>query len=167
MPKLSRERVLNTAMSLADAEGIDALSMRKLGQTLRVEAMSRSAEELACRLSSHPALDRVCYPTLDTHPQVDLARKQMAMGGTVLTMDVAGGKAAAFGCLNRLRLLDISNNLGDSKSLVTHPATTTHRRLASDARAAVGIGDGLVRVSVGLEDIDDLFDDLDQALAGR
>ena len=134
---------------------------------LRVEAMSRSAEELACRLSSHPALDRVCYPTLDTHPQVDLARKQMAMGGTVLTMDVAGGKAAAFGCLNRLRLLDISNNLGDSKSLVTHPATTTHRRLAPDARGAVGIGDGLVRVSVGLEDIDDLFDDLDQALAGR
>lgn len=134
---------------------------------LRVEAMSRNAEELACRLSSHRALERVCYPTLDPHPQVHLARQQMAMGGTVLTMDVAGGKAAAFGFLNRLRLLDISNNLGDSKSLVTHPATTTHRRLAPDVRAAVGIGDGLVRVSVGLEDIDDLFDDLDQALAGR
>lgn len=132
---------------------------------LRVEAMSRSAEELAIRLSQHPALDRVCYPTLDSHPQVELARKQMSMGGTVLTMDVADGKAGAFRALNRLQLLDISNNLGDSKSLVTHPATTTHRRLPPEARVAVGIGDGMVRVSVGLEDIDDLYDDLDQALA--
>ncbi len=132
---------------------------------LRVEAMSRSAEELANRLSSHAAVERVSYPTLDSHPQVELARKQMSMGGTVLTLDVVGGKSAAFRSLNRLHLLDISNNLGDSKSLVTHPATTTHRRLAPDARAAVGIGEGMIRVSVGLEDVDDLFDDLDRALS--
>ncbi len=133
---------------------------------LRVEAMSRSAEDLAKRLSEHPALERVRYPTLDSHPQVELARKQMAMGGTVLTMDVAGGKGSAFEALNRLQLLDISNNLGDSKSLVTHPATTTHRRLPPEAREAVGIGDGMVRVSVGLEDVEDLYHDLDQALSG-
>ncbi len=126
--------------------------------------MSRSAEELAVRLSQHPTLERVCYPTLESHPQVELARKQMSMGGTILTMDVAGGKAAAFQVLNRLQLLDISNNLGDAKSLVTHPATTTHRRLSPDARTAVGIGDGMVRVSVGLEDVEDLYDDLDRAL---
>lgn len=132
---------------------------------LRVEAMSRSAEELAIGLSEHPALDAVCYPTLDSHPQADLARKQMSMGGTVLTINVSGGKAPAFQALNRLELLDISNNLGDSKSLVTHPATTTHRRLSPEARVAVGIGDGMVRISVGLEDIDDLYDDLDQGLS--
>lgn len=133
---------------------------------LRVEAMSRSAELLAGRLSNHPRLERVCYPTLDSHPQVELARKQMSMGGTVLTMDVRGGKPAAFETLNRLQLLDISNNLGDSKSLVTHPATTTHRRLSPEARSAVGIGDGMIRVSVGLEDLDDLHEDLDRALSG-
>lgn len=131
---------------------------------LRVEAMSRSAEELATRLSQHAALERVCYPTLESHPQAELARKQMSMGGTVLTMDIAGGKQPAFDALNRLQLLDISNNLGDSKSLVTHPATTTHRRLPPEARAAVGIGDGMVRISVGLEDVEDLYADLDQAL---
>lgn len=131
---------------------------------LRVEAMSRSAEDLAIRLSEHPALDSVCYPTLDSHPQAELARKQMSMGGTVLTMDIAGGKAAAFQALNKLQLLDISNNLGDSKSLVTHPATTTHRRLPPEARVAVGIGDGMVRISVGLEDIEDLYADIDRAL---
>lgn len=133
---------------------------------LRVEAMSRSAEDLAVRLSEHPALDVVCYPTLDSHPQAELARKQMSMGGTVLTMDIAGGKAAAFEALNKLQLLDISNNLGDSKSLVTHPATTTHRRLPPEARAAVGIGDGMVRISVGLEDVEDLYTDLDRSLSG-
>ena len=133
---------------------------------LRVEAMSRSAEDLATRLTGHPALDAVRYPTLDSHPQAALARRQMTMGGTVLTIDVRGGKPAAFSCLDRLRLLDISNNLGDSKSLVTHPATTTHRRLTPEARADVGIGDGMVRVSVGLEDVDDLYDDLDAALSG-
>lgn len=133
---------------------------------LRVEAMSRAAEDLAIRLSEHPALDLVCYPTLDSHPQAELARKQMSMGGTVLTMDIAGGKAAAFEALNKLQLLDISNNLGDSKSLVTHPATTTHRRLPPEARAAVGIGDGMVRISVGLEDVEDLYTDLDRSLSG-
>lgn len=131
---------------------------------LRVEAMSRAAEDLAIRLGDHPALESVCYPTLDSHPQAELARRQMSMGGTVLTINVKGGKAPAFAALNKLALIDICNNLGDSKSLVTHPATTTHRRLPPEARAAVGIGDGMVRLSVGLEDVEDLYDDLDQAL---
>jgi O-succinylhomoserine sulfhydrylase len=133
---------------------------------LRVEAMSGTARALATRLDGHDRIGTVRYPTLDSHPQAELARAQMALGGTVFTMDLRGGKEAAFDFLNRLRLLDISNNLGDAKSLITHPATTTHRRLSSEARAAVGIGDGMVRVSVGLEDVEDLYDDLVQALSG-
>jgi len=132
---------------------------------LRVDAQTRSAHELAERLVDHPALAAVRYPHLPSHPQFDLAKRQMSAGGTVFTIDLAGGKASAFEFLNALSLFDISNNLGDSKSLVTHPATTTHRRLAPEARAAVGIGDGMVRLSVGLEDVNDLYRDLDRALA--
>jgi O-succinylhomoserine sulfhydrylase len=108
----------------------------------------------------------VRYPGLASHPQHDIAKRQMAMGGTVLTIDVPGGKAGAFAFLDRLGLFDISNNLGDTKSLVTHPATTTHRRLPPEAREAVGIGDGMVRLSIGLEDVEDLYHDLDRALTG-
>jgi O-succinylhomoserine sulfhydrylase len=131
---------------------------------LRVEAQSRVAECLALRLADDPRVSNVCYPGMSSHPQFDLARRQMESGGTVLTIDLAGGKDAAFSFLDSLKLFDISNNLGDSKSLVTHPATTTHRRLGAEARAAVGIGDGLARLSVGLEDPEDLWADLDQAL---
>lgn len=131
---------------------------------LRVDAQTRSAHDLAERLESHPTLTAVRYPHLPSHPQFDLAKRQMSGGGTVFTVDLAGGKPAAFQFLNALSLFDISNNLGDSKSLVTHPATTTHRRLAPDARRAVGIGDGMVRLSVGLEDVNDLWRDLDRAL---
>jgi O-succinylhomoserine sulfhydrylase len=106
----------------------------------------------------------VRYPFLASHPQHDLARSQMTAGGTVVTFRVDGGKDAAFTALDRLRVIDISNNLGDAKSLVTHPATTTHRRLTAQARAAAGITDGVVRLSVGLEDVEDLLEDLDQAL---
>ena len=100
------------------------------------------------------------YPGLPDHPQAALVARQMETGGTVLSLDLAGGKPAAFRFLDALRLVLISNNLGDAKSLVTHPATTTHQRLSPEQRAALGIGDGLVRLSIGLEDPDDLFADI-------
>ncbi len=129
---------------------------------LRVEAQSAAALELARRLSADGTTVR--YPQLASHPQVELARRQMASGGTILTVDV-GDKERAFTFVDGLQLCDISNNIGDTKTLVTHPATTTHRRLGAEARAAVGIGDGLVRISVGLEDVDDLHHDIARALA--
>jgi O-succinylhomoserine sulfhydrylase len=106
----------------------------------------------------------VVYPWLESHPQHELAKAQMLGGGTVVTFEVDGGKAEAFAMMNALRVVDISNNLGDAKSMVTHPATTTHRRLSPEARAAVGITDGTVRISVGLEDPADLVDDVVRAL---
>ena len=101
----------------------------------------------------------------DDHPQIELARRQMTGGGTIVTFQVDGDKAETFRVMNALEIIDISNNLGDAKSLVTHPATTTHRRLSPEARAAVGITDGTIRLSVGLEDPADLTDDLGAALA--
>jgi O-succinylhomoserine sulfhydrylase len=133
--------------------------------SLRVERMERTALEVARFLEGHPRVTRVVHPFLPSHPQHELARRQMLGGGTVVTFEVAGGKAAAFAFLNALRIVDISNNLGDAKSLITHPATTTHRRLTPEARAAVGITDGIVRISLGLEDVRDLITDLDRALA--
>jgi O-succinylhomoserine sulfhydrylase len=111
----------------------------------------------------------VRYPHLPSHPQYDLAKRQMTGGGSVVTFELDvpadAAKGAAFALLDALQVVDISNNLGDAKSLVTHPATTTHRRLAPEARAAMGITDGVVRLSVGLEDTGDLMTDLDGALA--
>ncbi len=129
---------------------------------LRVEAQSAAALELAARLTADGV--SVGYPQLPSHPQVDLAKRQMESGGTILTVDV-GDKDRAFSFVDGLELCDISNNIGDTKTLVTHPATTTHRRLGAEARAEVGIGDGLVRISVGLEDVDDLYHDIARALA--
>jgi O-succinylhomoserine sulfhydrylase len=129
---------------------------------LRVDAQSAAALELARRLEADGHAVR--YPWLDSHPQSELAHKQMTAGGTILTIDV-GEKDSAFAFVDGLELCDISNNIGDSKTLVTHPATTTHRRLGPEARAQVGIGDGLVRVSVGLEDVEDLHRDLTRSLA--
>ena len=129
---------------------------------LRVDAQSAAANELAHRLEDDGWTVR--YPYLASHPQADLAKAQMSAGGTILTVDV-GDKQRAFAFVDGLGLCDISNNIGDTKSLVTHPATTTHRRLGPEARAAVGIGDGLVRLSVGLEAVDDLYADLSRALA--
>jgi len=131
---------------------------------LRVEAMSRSAAEVAAFLEHHPKVARVLYPGLESHPQHALARRQMSGGGTLLALSVKGGKPASFRFQNALKLIEISNNLGDSKSLITHPATTTHHRFKPEERAALGIDDGLVRLSVGLEDPADLIADLDQAL---
>jgi O-succinylhomoserine sulfhydrylase len=138
-------------------KGLETLS-------LRVRHQTASALTLARLVGEHPAVTGVRYPWLESHPQHDLARRQMSGGGSVVTFEVAGGKAAAFAVLDALRLVDISNNLGDAKSLITHPATTTHRRMGPLARAAIGITDGVVRLSVGLEDVDDLAEDLLQAL---
>ncbi|MGH1490763.1 MAG: O-succinylhomoserine sulfhydrylase [Acidimicrobiales bacterium] len=130
---------------------------------LRVEESCRTASELADRLEQDGRVATVRYPTLLSHPQYDLAKAQMTAGGTILTIDL-GSKDSAFAFLDRLQLFDISNNVGDSKSLVTHPATTTHRRIDPEARKAVGIGDGMVRLSIGLESVADLHRDLDRAL---
>ncbi|MBV9783531.1 MAG: O-succinylhomoserine sulfhydrylase [Acidisphaera sp.] len=131
---------------------------------LRLDAGCRNAAALAGFLAERPEVARVWYPTRDDHPQAELARAQMADGGTLVTFEVAGGKAAAFRMLNGLRLIVVSNNLGDSKSLATHPATTTHMRIGAEERARLGITDGVVRLSVGLEDPADLQEDLAAAL---
>ncbi|NLJ54922.1 MAG: O-succinylhomoserine sulfhydrylase, partial [Intrasporangiaceae bacterium] len=132
---------------------------------LRVEQMSRSALALAEFLSAHPRVVDVRFPWLPSHPQYELAQRQMLGGGTVVTFTIDGEKADAFAVMNALALVDISNNLGDAKSLTTHPATTTHRRLSPEARAAAGIADGTIRISVGLEDTADLLADLERALS--
>ncbi|MEE8603598.1 O-succinylhomoserine sulfhydrylase [Euzebya tangerina] len=131
---------------------------------LRVEHMAASALTVGEWLEGDTRVERVWFPWLDSHPQAELARQQMSGGGTVVTWEVPGGTARAFEVLNRLETVDISNNFADAKSLACHPATTTHRRIGPDARAAIGITDGVIRVSVGLEDVGDLLDDLDQAL---
>jgi O-succinylhomoserine sulfhydrylase len=132
---------------------------------LRLARHAESAQRLALFLERHGGPTRVLYPGLASHPQHALAARQMTGYGSIVAFDVPGGKAAAFRVLDSLRLIDISNNLGDAKSLITHPATTTHHRLKPEQRAELGIGDGMVRLSVGLEDPDDLIEDLDQALA--
>jgi len=132
---------------------------------LRVDAGCRSAVAIAEFLAARPEVTRVWYPTRADHPQQALALAQMTAGGTVVTFEVAGGKDAAFNVMNAFGLIAVSNNLGDSKSLVTHPATTTHMRIGPEERAKLGITDGVIRLSVGLEDADDLTDDLAQALA--
>jgi len=132
---------------------------------LRVERHCRNAEKIADFLAGHRAVERVLFPGHQGHPQHALAKRQMTGPGPLVSFDVRGGKEAAFRFLNRLELIDISNNLGDAKSLITHPATTTHRAVGPEARAQMGIGDGLVRLSVGLEDADDLIDDLTRGLA--
>lgn len=132
---------------------------------LRVDRHCANAARLAEFLEAKPGVARVHYPHLASHPQAELARRQMSAGGSLVALELAGGKPAAFAFLNALRLFDISNNLGDAKSLATHPATTTHQRLSAEARAAMGITDGMVRLSVGLEDVEDLLADLQRALA--
>jgi O-succinylhomoserine sulfhydrylase len=131
---------------------------------LRLQRQCATAERIAEFLSGHKKVETVLYPGLKSHPQHALAMRQMKAGGTLVTFDVKGGKGGAFRFLNALKLILISNNLGDSKSLTTHPATTTHQRLGPALRAQQGIGDGMVRLSVGLEAAEDLESDLAQAL---
>jgi len=132
---------------------------------LRCRAMADSAHRIATVLEGLGPVTRVLYPGLASHPQAALAAAQMGSGGTLVTFEVAGGKEAAFRFLNALRIIKISNNLGDAKSIVTHPATTTHQRLSPERKDLLGITPGLVRLSVGLEDVGDLIDDLQVALA--
>ena len=131
---------------------------------LRVPAMCRSAAAVADMLAERAEVARVLYPFRADHPQQKLAMAQMSAGGTLVTFDLKGGKDACFRFMDAMRLIDISNNLGDSKSLATHPATTTHMRVGAEERARLGITDGTVRLSVGLEDVADIIDDLSQAL---
>ncbi|NPD66075.1 O-succinylhomoserine sulfhydrylase [Lichenicola cladoniae] len=132
---------------------------------LRVDAMTRNAEAVADFLADAPGIARVWYPSRADHPQAELAMRQMTAGGTLITFEVEGGKAEAFRLMNALRLIAVSNNLGDSRSMVTHPATTTHMRIGAEERARLGITDGVIRLSVGLEDVRDIIDDLLLGLA--
>ena len=137
---------------------------------LRVAAAEANARRVADSLAGRAHVQRVLYPGRADHPQHELACAQMTGGGTLVTFELApvgvgGGKAAAFRFLDALRLVAISNNLGDARSLATHPATTTHMRIGAEARACLGIGDGVIRLSVGLEDVDDIIDDLELGFA--
>jgi O-succinylhomoserine sulfhydrylase len=133
--------------------------------TLRVNAQADSALKIAETLEGHPALERLIYPGLPGHAQNALVQTQLdGKGGTVFSLDLKGGKEAAFKFLNAMTIPVISNNLGDAKSIATHPATTTHQRLSDAQKDELGITPGLVRFSVGLEDADDLIADLQQAL---
>ncbi|MEL6734372.1 MAG: O-succinylhomoserine sulfhydrylase [Pseudomonadota bacterium] len=140
-------------------KGLETLPVRVLQQ-------SRSARTIADHLAHHGACNRVIYPGRPDHPQADIAAKQMEGGSTLVAFELAGGKEAAFQFENALRLIRLSNNLGDAKSLITHPATTTHKNLSQDDRNDLGITDGVLRLSVGLEDERDLLADIDQAMTG-
>ena len=132
---------------------------------LRCRAMAASALQIAQALEGDARLSRVIYPGLASHPQAALAAAQMGSGGTLVTFDIKGGKAAAFRFMNALEIIKISNNLGDAKTIATHPATTTHSRLPQEQKDALGITPGLIRLSVGLEDAGDLIAELQRALA--
>ncbi len=136
---------------------------------VRVNYSNASAQRIAEYLEGHPGVRWVRYPFLSSHPQYDLAKRQMSGGGTVVTFELDApegkGKQRAFEVLDKLSIIDISNNLGDSKTLITHPATTTHRAMGPEGRAAIGLGDGVVRISVGLEGTEDIIADLDRALS--
>ena len=132
---------------------------------VRVKAQSETAARIADYLAGKPGVTRVLYCGRADHPQADIARRQMTGGGQMLAVEVEGGKDGAFRFQNALRLIKISNNLGDAKSLITHPATTTHYKIGAPARAELGISDGILRLSVGLEAFDDLAADLDTGLA--
>ena len=140
----------------------NAWVMLKGLETLPVRLMQqqRNAVAVADYLASRPEIARVLYPSRKDHPQHELAMRQMTGGGSVLAFDVKGGKEGAFAFSNALSIVKISNNLGDAKSLITHPATTTHQRIGPEARAESGIGDGMLRLSCGLEDVEDLIEDV-------
>jgi O-succinylhomoserine sulfhydrylase len=139
-------------------KGLETLS-------LRVERQTQTASILADALHNHEKLNQLIYPGRPDHPQAELIKRQMLGPSTMIAIDVKGGKGGAFRFLNTLKLVKISNNLGDARSLVTHPATTTHQRFSPELRAEMGVADGLVRLSVGLEHPDDLLADLTRALA--
>ena len=131
---------------------------------IRMDAQSQSALQLAERLERHPGIARVYYPGLPSHPQYDLAKKQQRLGGAVVAFEVKGGRAEAWKVVDATRMISITANLGDTKTTITHPATTTHGRISAEARQAAGIGEGLLRVAVGLEAPDDIWADLERGL---
>jgi O-succinylhomoserine sulfhydrylase len=131
---------------------------------VRVRAQTETAAAVADALAKHPKISRLVYPGREDHPQAAVVKKQMHGGSTLVGFEIKGGKPATFRALNALKISRISNNLGDAKSLVTHPATTTHQRLTPEARAELGISEGFVRFSAGLEHRDDLIEDLYAAL---
>ena len=131
---------------------------------VRVRRQTDTAASIAVTLAEHPKVSRLIYPGRPDHPQADIVARQMRGGSTLVAFEVKGGKRGAFKFQDALKLVRISNNLGDAKSLITHPATTTHQRLSATARAEIGVTDGLVRLSCGLEDPDDLIEDLLTAL---
>lgn len=133
--------------------------------TLRVDKQCKSALKIAEFLDSYSKIKKTSYPELKSHPQYKIFQKQMSNGGTIIAFEINGGKEEAFKFMNQLELIDISNNLGDAKSLITHPATTTHYNMGEDARLEVGISDSLCRLSVGLENVDDLLNDIKKSLA--
>ena len=144
-------------------KGLETLS-------LRVGRQTENAAQIADFLADHPRVCRLVYPGRKDHPQAEVIARQMHGGSTMIAFEPIGGKEAAFTLQNALGIIRISNNLGDAKSLITHPATTTHKNLSEEARRDLGISAGLVRLSVGLEDCEDLIEDLDRALmsaAGR
>jgi O-succinylhomoserine sulfhydrylase len=131
---------------------------------LRVRQQTDSAAKVADFLANHPKVTRLIYPGRTDHPQADIIKRQMKGGSNLVAFEVTGGKTAAFAVQDALQVVRISNNLGDAKSLITHPATTTHQRITAQARADLGITDGFLRLSVGLEHPDDIIEDLAAAL---
>lgn len=131
---------------------------------MRIERHCANAHKVAEFLESHPKINKVLYPGLESHPHYDISQKQMVNGGPMVAFEVKGGKDDAFAFVNKLEIIDISNNLGDSKSLITHPASTTHSNIEKEVKDKIGITQGLMRLSVGLENADDLIADLERAL---
>ena len=131
---------------------------------LRMERHCSNAKKIAEFLENHPKMQRVLYPSLKSHPQYQIAQKQMKSGGTMLSLEIKGSKKDAFAFMNKLKIIDISNNLGDSKTLITHPSTTTHSSISREEQEKIGISETMCRLSVGLENVDDLIEDLEQAL---
>jgi O-succinylhomoserine sulfhydrylase len=129
-----------------------------------VERHCSNAEKIAATLDGNPAIARLVYPGLKSHPQYEIAQKQMKNGGPLICFELKGGKESAFRFMNALKIIDISNNLGNAKSLITHPASTTHHSIGAGARAKIGISDSLLRLSVGIENVDDLTGDIITAL---
>ncbi|MBN9060678.1 MAG: PLP-dependent transferase, partial [Rhizobiales bacterium] len=131
---------------------------------IRVRRQTESAAKIADAIASHPKIAKLIYPGRPDHPQADVVKKQMGAGSTMMAFEIDGGKDAAFRVATALEIITISNNLGDAKSLITHPSTTTHQRLSEEARLGFGITPGMLRLSIGLEDPDDLIEDLRMAL---
>ena len=131
---------------------------------IRMEAQCSAAAQLATWLAKHPSIERVYYPGLADHPQFELAKRQQSMSGGVVSFDVKGGRERAWHVVDSTKLLSITANLGDTKSTITHPASTTHGRISAEARASAGIGEGLLRVAVGLENMEDIKADLARGL---